>query len=212
MHLKTTITDEQREALEASAFHLDKLLKKFATLARQQAEYQAIKTKAIARLAAAEKTAAEKAGEEAGEAASAKALAIRHQLGQLDLTLRRGEREFTDLTEEATTAAFFAKKEVRTAHRPLVESLISEATEFLTPFCERPHAARVKATELFSIGQIQHYTSPSYFQPHHFRDSDALLSAIASIGKTLSALLAGEAVVTVSTNEKEGGLVFPAFL
>lgn len=106
MKLSITLDETQREALQESAAHLTKLLKKFALVEKQHAEYEAIKIKATARLAAKQQVALDKVGTEPGEAASAMVFAIQHQLGQLGLTLRRLEGEFVDLEKEAAQAAY----------------------------------------------------------------------------------------------------------
>lgn len=209
--MKTNITldESQREEMQASANHLGKLLKKFAAVDKQHAEYTAIKTKATARLAAQEAIALEKAGEEAGEKASEKALAIRHQLGQLDLTLRRLEREYADLESEAADAAFHARTRIRAAHRPLVQSIITEATEAIAPYYDVKVHARQAAESLPAVSHIQFFTRPN-MAPEHFKTSGSIEGDLEAIGATVKALLAGEAVVSAGAGDGES-LVFPAY-
>jgi hypothetical protein len=210
MKLTITLTDDQREELQDSADHLAKLLKKLASLEKQHADYEGVKVKATARLAAVEKTASEKVGEEAGEAASTKAFAIRDQLMRLENTLRLLEREFAELEKEAAQAAFIARKEIRRAHLPLTESLISEAAALLAPFCERAFHARNAAEQLYAVEQLRHFTRPN-MEPNAFRSSGSITLDMESIHKTLVTLVAGEAVVTAATGGEEGGLRFPQF-
>lgn len=210
MKLTIELTPTQREELQAEVDRGAKLVKKFAGLEKRIAGYQETRVKATARLAKAEETANEKAGEEAGEEASAKAFAIRDQLFRLGMTLKREDREREELEEEAANVAFCARTKIRAAHRPLVESLIDEAAAMLAPWCELPHLTRDVASQLYAVDQMRLFTR-SNLRPDHYRSSGSILSDIEAIGKTLAAMLAGEAVVTAAPQGEARCLVFPNF-
>jgi hypothetical protein len=210
MNTNITLTEEQRSTLQESADDLAKLLKKLAALGKSHSHLVEVKTKATGKLAAAEKIAEEQAGEEEGEIASAKAIAIRDQLSLLDRNIRHAEGEYAKVMEEAQTDVFIARTKIRAAHRPLVESLITEAADLLAPFSERPHHARNVATDLYAVGQIRIWTRPN-MPANHFRSSGSIVTDIEWIGRTLAAMLAGEAVVTVATGGEVGGMDFPQF-
>jgi len=205
MKLAIELTPSQRAKLQSSAESLTKLIKKFASLEKQRAEFEETKIKATARLNAA--LAAEEKGD---EEASAKVYALNRQIERLNMSLGRLEEEGEALEKEAASAAYHARTEIRAAHSPLRESIVAEVAEFLAPFCEHASHARSKAEELYAVTQIQLFTRRN-MPPNAFRSSGTILSDIEAIGKTLAAMLAGDAVVKVATGGKEAGLVFPAY-
>lgn len=120
------------------------------------------------------------------------------------------EREYADLEKEAATAAFHARTEIRAAHRPLVESIITEAAELLAPYYDVKVHARQAAEGLPAVSHIQFFTRPN-MGPQHFRTSGSIEGDMEGIGATLTALLAGEAVVTAGAGDGES-MVFPAYV